>query len=188
MLTGVLPATADRKAVLRESFVTRLERPTYEELCSEFGVNVNTCKGWAADESWVALRIAHQEKLAEKSDALGVVLKASQIDRRSIESCADAVLRGFQAVSRLYDQMDFTRAASTNASVVNTLSFATKNLADACKVAGIIGAAKILADAGKEDNGRWNPQMLSQLNVTIQNMTAEAQAAKPANVAADLVG
>lgn len=174
----VLPITADRRAILRETFITRANRPTYDELAEEFGVNPSTCKNWAADESWVTLRVAHQEKLAEKSDALGIVLKATQIDRRLVESCSDAVLRGFQSVSRIYDQLDMDRAPSTNAQTVNTLSFATKNLAESCKLIGIVGLPKGLADDGKEANGRWNPQMLHQLNVTVQNITKEAEAAK----------
>ena len=175
MLKQALPIAADRRAILREHFITATDRPTYEQLSEEFGVGASSIKNWAADESWVALRIAHQEKQCQQSDALGVVLKASVIDRRAIESCSDAVLRGFQAISRIYDQINFDRAATTNSTVVNTLTFATKNLSEACWRVGIIGLPKGLADAGKSDNGRWNPELLQQINITV---AAAAERAK----------
>lgn len=171
-----LPAEPSRKEILRQTFIERANRPTYDELAAEFKCPVGTIKNYAADESWVALRLAHQEALAQKSDAFAIILRATQIDKRVVESFADVVVSTLHKLSTVVADVDGSKAASTRAQILNTCSFAAKNLGDLCKAIGLVGMPKGMADEGKEANGRWNPQMLSQLNVTVQNIVGKAQA------------
>jgi len=172
---------------LRQSYIERETRPTYEELAEEFSIPLSTIKGYASSESWVAMRLAHQERLAEKSDALGIVLRATKIDQRVVEKFADAIISIIEKLTRTAQDIDDTRAPATRAQTINTLSFAVNNLANASKTLGIIGMPKELSGIGKEDNGRWNPQLLSQINVTVQNLAAAAKAEQPTEKAAPAV-
>lgn len=126
------------------------------------------------------MRIARQEQLADKSDALGVVLRAVKTDAKMLESFSDFALAAFSKLTRLLMDIDDKRAVSSRATVINTLTFAALNLCNSAKALGIVGVPKGLADAGKEDNGKWNPQFLVQINNTMQELQARKSAAAPA--------
>jgi hypothetical protein len=163
---------------LRRSFIEREERATYEELSKEFNVPLGTIKGYAADESWITLRLHHQEAQAQKSDALSIVLRATKVDQRVISAFTDVVVASLQKITRTVQDVDDTRAPSTRAQTLNTCSFAAKNLGDLCKAVGIVGVAAKLDREGREDNGKWNPQVLNQINVVVEDLKSKAQRAE----------
>lgn len=180
MIEGKIPAQTSLRETLRAAFIDRETRPTYEDMSKEFNVPLNTVKNWAASENWQKMRLSAQEKLAEKSDALAIMLRAVKIDQRVVEAFANVVLLGFEQMSRVLLDIKPENAASSRAQTINTVMFAAKNAADGCKTMGLVGLPKELAGAGKEDNGRWNPGLLSQINLTINGMAAKVDAEQKA--------
>lgn len=161
---------------LREAFVQREQKPTQAELAEEFAIPMGTIARIAADESWTSMRAAYLEHKSQEADAAGILIQAVKIDRRVITLFSDTAIVMLTQLTMAVQSIPEDRAISTKVEIINTASFALKNLADACKTVGILGLAKTLDAAGKEDNGRWNPQMLSQINLTVQNLVGKAQA------------
>ncbi len=184
---GSFPEASSDKSKLRLIFVERAERPTYDELAAEYGVPVNTIKNWAADEGWQRLRIANQEKLAEKSDALAILLRATSIDQRLVEGFSNDIFLAQEKIARCLDDIDDKKATSSRASTINTLTFALKNLAETARACGIVGVPKGLARDGKEDNGRFNPQTLIQINGVVESLKTKYADQQVAAHAADPV-
>lgn len=145
----------------------------------EFGVKQATIARAASEEGWPTLRAAFLERKCKEADASAVLLAAVQVDRNVVRSVAQFALVTIARCTTAVELVDEERAPSTKLEAYNTASFAVKNICDALRSAGITGLPKGLADNGKEDNGRWNPQMLSQLNVTIQNLHEKAASAAP---------
>ncbi len=162
--------------------MSRHPKPTYEELSAEFEIPLSTIGRLSVEEGWVSLRAATLERKAKESDALSIVLEAVKIDRTIIATLSDVLLIGLRKIGDALNGIPDTHAASTKAEIVNTCSFALKNFADAAKSAGIMGVSKTLNQLGDAGNGRWNPEMLQQINVTVQNLQA-GQAKEPAIVA-----
>lgn len=158
---------------LRDAFVQRPARPTYTELSAEFSVPLPTISVCASEEGWTSLRAQYLESRLKEADAASILLEAIKIDRSLIRSVSDLALVALSAIKRTVERLDETRAPSTNLEALNTAGFATANFTRALKDCGVVGLPKGMAD-GKEENGRWNPQMLSQINVTVQNLAAQA--------------
>lgn len=164
---------------VREAFVRRPTRATYDELSVEFAVSPAAVARVAADEGWTALRARYLESQIQASDAAEIVLNMARGDRTittAYLSLAIVVLATLQGVAETVRNSE--NAPSTKADALNTCAFAAKNMADALRSVGIIGAGKVLGDGAQKENGRWNPEMLQQINVTVQNLTAQ-QASKP---------
>jgi len=70
-------------------------------------------------------------------------------------------------------------ALSSRINLANTLTFALSNTAKAMKDLGIVGFAGKLKEEGTSGNNQWDPKLLAQVNVTIQNL---ASAEKPVDV------
>ncbi len=157
---------------LREAFVTRVEKPTYATLAEEFGIPFGTIGCLAADERWQTLRAAHFEQRAKETDTLALLTKAVDHDQRAINAATDVALSIFAQLAKAAQEIPEDRAASTRAEICNALSFALKNTCDALKTIGVAGVAKSLSSIAQGDNGRWNPEMLQQINVTVQNLQA----------------
>lgn len=169
---------------LRASFIERPVRPTYEELGAEFGVKTSTVARCASDEGWVSLRAAKLEQKAKECDALAVMIEAAKVDRTILREVADYALVSIRAIKAAVEDVESPRAEggmrapNTRLEAHNTANFALHNLAKALHELGVVGVGKTLPAAGKEDNGRWNPEMLQQINVTVQNLQGQAAGAK----------
>ncbi len=173
---------------LREAYIERPQRPTYVELEEEFGVKNNTIARCASEEGWPMLRASFLERKVKESDASAIILAAVQVDRGLVRSVANFALVTIARCTTAVELVDESKAAATKLDAYNTATFAVKNICDSLRSVGIVGLPKGMADNGKEDNGRWNPQMLQQINLTVQNLTAQAKGsehgdAKPAPVA-----
>jgi hypothetical protein len=169
------PREPARIEKVRLAFVEREDRLTYQQLADEFNVPKGTISVAAADESWISMRAAHQEKLAAKSDAMGIILKACQTDQKLINSVADVSLYLLGQILMTVQEVPAERAASTKMEILNTATFSLKNISDAIKNVGLVGFSKDLGAAGKEANGQWNPQMLQQINVNVGEIIAKAR-------------
>jgi hypothetical protein len=130
-----------------------------------------------------------------KADAAGIMLEACKVDRSLLHKAASVALAAFDALAECIASIKPDNAAQTKAQAINTASFAFKNLADGLRSLGIIGVSRTLDKAGDAGNGRWNGEMLQQINVNLTGLqatiaTAQAQApnaapaAEPLNVSA----
>jgi len=168
---------------VRDAFIRRPERPTYAELAGEFDLNENRIKRCAADEGWTALRASHLETQLQACNASQVLLSAVKIDQTIVREFSDAALIVLGRIKTCVEGVEENRAASTNVQVYNTATFALANLSRALKDVGIVGIPKGLADGAQKENGRWNPQLLSQINLTVQNLSQAKDG--PAKVSAN---
>lgn len=158
---------------LREAYVQRPSRPSYDDLSTEFAVDVQAIYRASADEGWPALRNAWLESQAKAADATEIILAAVKGDRAVSQAYLSLALVTLSRLQRVIESIPDDRAASTQTDIMSNAMFAARNLADALKSVGIIGIARAMNGAGKEDNGRWNPEMLQQINVTVQQLTAK---------------
>lgn len=164
-------------APLRQAFIERSPRPTYTELGEEFGITTSAVGKCSNEENWPALREAALERKLQKCDAQSVLLEAVQVDRTFIRKFANLGFVTLDKLTSTVESIQDARAAQTKAQALHTCMFAAFNLAKSLHEAGIIGVSKTLDMAGKEDNGRWNPGLLQQINVTVQNLTDKAREA-----------
>lgn len=171
-----LAARAVNWPPLRDAFVKRDTRPTYEDLSAEFGVPLGSIARCAADEAWPALRARYLESQLQASDAANVLLAVVKGDQTISTGYLSLAVTTLAKLQSVMDEIPADRAAGSKADVINTCMFAAKNLADALKAVGIIGAGKILASKGQEDNGRWNQDLVQQINVTVATLQSKADA------------
>jgi hypothetical protein len=160
---------------LRDAFVQRSPRPSYSELSAEFNVPITTISICASEEAWTSLRAQFLETRLREADASAVLLEAIKIDRTLIRTVSDLALVALNRLKHEIERLTDEKAPSTNVEVLNTCSFAAANFTRALKDTGVIGLPKGMSAEGKELNGRWNPEMLQQINVTVQNLTAQTK-------------
>lgn len=162
---------------LRKAFIERPERPLYDDLAKEFGCSVPRIMRASQDEGWPAMRAAHLEEALKSSDAAVALLRAAKADSAVTHAVSNLAL---EVIAQLHDVTAKAAAAgkaeNTRANTLNTVTFALRNLTGALKDVGIVGIPKALKESAGVDlgNGRWNPQMLQSLNVTVQNLVAAA--------------
>lgn len=159
---------------LRDAYVQRTTRPTYDELAVEYAVPAPAIGRCASDEGWPALRARYLDSQLVAADASGVLLAAVRADRTILTGVTSMAIVTIASLTRCVESIDDERAPQTKAQALNTCTFALKNLTDALKNVGLIGVAKTLDDEGKSANGRWDPKMLTQINVTMQGLVAGA--------------
>lgn len=156
----------------RKLFVESPTRPTYDEIAIEIGCAPGSVARLSGDEGWPALRAQHMEAQLVASDASAVLLAAVKADRTILTNFTSLALVMLAALARCVESVEDDKAPQTKAQALNTCSFAMKNTADALKAIGLIGISRTLDSGGKEANGRWDPAMLNQINVTVQNLQA----------------
>lgn len=159
---------------VRDAFVKRELRPTNGELAAEFAVPESTLSRIAVDQGWPMLRAKEIEARLEAAGAGEVLLQALKSSRAIVTAGEGFALLYLQRLTELLGTIDMTRALATNASTLNTLSFAFGNVAKGAKDLGIVGFAKSLNDEGKMGNGQWDPKLLQQINITVKNLTGKA--------------
>lgn len=169
---------------MRRAFIERPERPTLAALALEFGANEARISRAAIDGGWAALRAARMDEALRSSDAMKALLDAARTEG-TIQRAVNAL--ALELISQLHDIAAEAgrakgKAENTRANTLNTVTFALRNLTGALKEIGVVGMAKALKTAPgmSDEQGRWNPQMLQSLNVTVQNIMATAPAAAPA--------
>ena len=168
---------------LRRAFIERPERPLVADLSTEFGVSVERIQRAAQDEGWSTLRAAHLGERLKEADAALAVLNAAKADGAVTSAITNAALEVIREVNAVVaDVSKRKQAENTRANTLNTCGFVLNNLANALARVGVVGLPKALKESAGVDNGngRWNPQMLQALNVTVQNIMASAPAAAPA--------
>ncbi len=170
---------------LRRSFVDADQKPKMSELAEKFNIPIGTVYRRASEEQWNEQRAARLQKLELEGDAKALIVSAAnRVDATVMRAFSEVVLVSLQALTVAIQRIPEDQAASTQVQTISGASFAFLNLANGCKALGIVGFAKELGQLGKEANGRWNPEMLQQINVTVQNLQAQAEGGKVAPTAA----
>lgn len=173
---------------LRRAFTERAERPMLGELAAEFGVSVDRINRACGDEGWATLRAAHLDKQLRSGDAAVALMRAAQADSAVTHAVSNLALEVIQQLHEVVAKAATVgKAENTRANTLNTVTFALKNLTGALKEVGVVGVPKSLKESAGVDsgNGRWNPQMLASLNVTVQNLMAPGAVPAPQVLAAE---
>jgi len=157
----------------RSLYIESADRLTYKEVGERLGIPLSTICNAAADQSWPVLRSSYLDTKLKECDAKTAILAAVQSDRALMTKFVAVALAGLDKIATAIDSVLEDRAAQTQGQALNTLSFAYVNFARGLHEVGILGISKTLGAEGKEANGRWNPEMLQQINVTVQNLTAQ---------------
>ncbi len=146
---------------IRDAFINRPTRLTYEEI---------------SDEGWPVLRANRVTTALEAVNAGEQILTALKSSRAIVSAGENVGIIALQKITQLLEDVlnDKAQAVSTRANNLNTISFAISNVAKAMKDLGIVGFAKGLQDEGAP-NGKWKPELLQQINVTVQNLTKQAE-------------
>ena len=172
---------------LRRAFIERPERPLLPDLSTEFGVSVDRISRACHDEGWPALRAAHLGERLKAADAALAVLNAAKADGAITSAMTNAALEVIREINGVVQRMGAKKLAeNTRANTLNTCAFTLSNLANALARVGVVGLPKSLKESAGVDsgNGRWNPQMLQHLNLTVQTIVAQAQPAPTAAIPA----
>ena len=180
MKKTVIPARAFDWVSLRQAFITRPERSAYADLGKEFNISEDRIKRAACDEGWATLRAAYLEQQLKQGDAAVALLRAAKMDSAVMNQFTNLALESISKLQEIVAQVDSKKSVNTRANTLNTVSFAMANIARSLKEVGVVGIPKALKDSAGVDsgNGRWNPAMLSALNVTVQNIVASQDQAK----------
>jgi hypothetical protein len=165
---------------IRTAYVSESPRPSYAELSDRFGVPLGTLTRVSSDEGWPDLRAKRLELAVSQSDSLEVIQRAGKMDTAVSDMGKDVALAALAGLLRTMEMIEADKELKPRARVdmLNTVSFALQNTANACHRLGIIGlpeALKRAANGGPDGNGngQWSPQMLASLNVTINGMQTE---------------
>jgi len=159
----------------REAFVSRGVKPSYDEISTEFSIPLSTVRLAAMDEGWPMLRANKVNAALEAVNAGEQILTALKSSRAIVSAGENVGIIALQKITQLLEDVinDKDKAVSTRANNLNTISFAISNVAKAMKDLGIVGFAKGLQDEGAP-NGKWRPELLNQINITVQNLTKQA--------------
>ena len=176
-------ASADWPAI-RRAFIERPERPLLSDLSVEFGVSEARISRACSDEGWPALRAARLDDALRSSDAVKALLDAARTEttvQRAVSNLALEIVQQLQEVTAEAGKAK-GKAENTRANTLNTVTFALRNLTGALKEVGLVGLPKALKAGGgmADDQGRWNPQMLQALNVTVQTIVGQQPQQGPA--------
>ena len=185
-------------AEIRNAYVNREIQPSLDELADEFGSTPQRISRMSVAESWPLARAERLEKAvntAETTLALAHAIRGDQTIQAAAKTAALGILRELGALgeelaeerSKEADPKAKKKGDRARAGTLNDMSFALANVSKTMRDLGITGVAKHLEGiAGANTRGgngagaAWSPSMLSQINVTLQNMTAPTTAPTPA--------
>lgn len=177
---------------IRERFINAPERPTWGELETEFGTSSDKIRVAASDEGWAMLRAKRTAALVERSGAHQMLLAAAENQKVITDRFCSISVGTVEALEKVLTEIDgdvleegATKprklAASTRAGILNNVSFALLNLANALKSSGVVGLPRALmneieAKTPKGEAGKdFLKTALQQINLTV-NLAREGKA------------
>ena len=157
---------------IREAFVKRTEKPSFDELSLEFSLPPATIKSTCYAQSWPILRanfVRSEMAVADIGEKLLAILSDEKI---VTERFKNAVLVGVEKITLGLDGADAIKSDSRKASLIQTYTFALLNLSAAVKNLGVVGSPKQLRELadGAESGEGWRKGVL----VTINNLVGPA--------------
>ena len=163
-------------AIIREEYLSESPAPTYTELADRHGVSTMLISRMAGEEQWPQARLKRQQLALEKANAGQIIAEAISAEREVIDKAKSLAIKLLSAVELAIEQVaalaDSEGKEKKMLDLANTASFCLLNTSNAMKALGVVGLPKALNDAGKSGNGQWDKQLLQQINVTVQGLTA----------------
>jgi hypothetical protein len=173
----VSPRSDEFLRELRDAFVEPKEKPLMSALAERFKIPIRTVYARAASERWHELRAARIQR-EEAQAGIGALVEqaAARTDKNLVQGFSDAIILALETITAVVVQIsEQDTAPGTKINQLNTASFGILNLANSSKAIGLVSFERNLEKLGKEDNGRWNPSLLSQINLTINGMAAKVE-------------
>ncbi len=172
---------------VREHFLTAPERPTWNELETQFGIPADRIRAAAGDEGWVVLRAKKTAALVERSGVHEMLLDAARHQQLITDKFCGVALGTVEQLEKILSDLDGTDgetgkklAVTTRSNTLNTVSFALLNLANALKNSGVVGLPRALMNqieskmpAGEEGK-EFLKTALQQINLTV-NLAREGK-------------
>ncbi len=181
------PRTIDWPPI-REAFISRTPTPSYTELSAEFAVSVQSVSRTANEENWSEMRLGRIKQQLQEAGANEIILAAIQsegeVTQRARQFVIDFIGTGEALRQALLE--DESLKASSRISSLNNLGFAFANIGRFVESIASLSLSGKLTRAQKngssEANGGqpWEKGMLQQINVTVKNIQASAEAASKA--------
>lgn len=162
----------------RKLFIESTPRPTYGELAALIGCAEGSLSRLSSEQGWPALRAQYMERRLAESDATGQIAQALSVDRTLVDGVSSVAIVSLSALSRTVEGIKDEQAASTKANVLNTCSFALKNIAESLKAVGLVGLSKRLEGASNGKDGQWDPKLYQQINLTVQTLASRQEEGK----------
>jgi hypothetical protein len=128
------------------------------------------------------LRNQRSEKALQESEANAILSRTLREVHPAPAMLGEVIVDLLSKLTSAVEKLETDpNAARKEADICNTISFAVLNASNALKNAGILGFDALLkkhgAEAGGVDgHGKWDKGLLQQINVTVQGMTARAEA------------
>lgn len=175
---------------IRKAYVERELQPSLDELSAEFGPVKSKISAMSVAESWPLARAARLESIvdtAETAVALSHAIRGDQTIQAAAKTAALGILRGLVQLGEELGEEAGSDGAEpgkkkvgprVRAETLNSMSFALANVSKTMRDLGITGVAAKLGDlgagksAGAGKGAAWTPSLLSQINLTVQNLTA----------------
>ncbi len=179
---------------IRDAFVNRTPLPSYTELSGEFAVSPQSISRCANEENWAELRLTRVQNQLKEAGASELILKAiqgeGQLLQKSRELATKFCTTAELLLEELTNQKEGDSKISTRISTLNNLGFALSNISRFIEAVGLVGMPQDLRNAkraGVDSAGQpWEKGMLQQINVTVKNIQAAAEATKAEPAPVDL--
>ena len=159
--------------IVRDAYLNRAPCPSYKELSEEFGIPHSSVSMMAREENWPQLRLDIQNKALAALGAGEIIAKAITAENQITDTAKQVVIKLLGKLELIIENSPTDeKNRKKSADILNTCSFAIQNCSNSMKALGIVGLPKELKDAGKSGNNQWDKQLLQQINVTVQGLTA----------------
>ena len=141
----------------------------------------------ANEENWAELRLQRIQQQMKEAGAGELILEALKDEDRLLQSSRDTAAKAVQAANLIIESVTLNTDGtkdSSRATTLNNVCFALANLGrfiESLGIVGMPGRVKGAKVAGESADGQpWEKGMLQQINVTVKNIQASAEAAKSA--------
>lgn len=165
----------------RDFYASASPQATYAEIGERFGIPAGTVGRAASEEDWPNLRKKRQELAVKESGALEMLAEAAKQTHAAAGMAGEVALMIFSGLMSAIQKLEGEdRKPIYIVNVLQTASFCLLNTANACKAIGVVGLPKELANYGRDNggvdgHGKWDRQLLVQINSTVQGMGAKAE-------------
>lgn len=156
------------------------------ELSVEFNRHISAVSRMSNEEDWAGMRARIAEQRLKEAGASELVLKALQGEGKIIQGARNLAASFILALQMVVDKVTQECAetkAPASARTLNDLGFAMNNLGNFVDKVGLVGMPMDLRKSRANSDGNqagqtWEKGMLQQINVTVQNLQAQAKEAE----------
>jgi hypothetical protein len=135
------------------------------------------------------MRLGRIQQQLKEAGASEIILKAIQGEEAIAQRARTLVVSVIETAQELLESIRDNKdgaKSSTQASTLNNLCFAMSNIGRFVDAVGLVGMPQELRNSKRNgaagpDGQPWEKGMLQQINVTVKNIQASAEAAKSAS-------